>query len=89
MMTSSEFYNEHSNLKAKILNALIETLNEHHGGEVDLDELGLTSGGFEDESNNYIVKVDTEKVYFDGGAMEYPLSELGILDALYLLSELE
>jgi len=44
---------------------------------------------FEDEARNTIGGIDNTHVYFDGFNEMYPLSSLGLLDAIYLLGVLE
>lgn len=49
---------------------------------------------FEDDSNNYIQAINNKKVFFnydedDNGGDTYPLNELGLLDAIYILTLFE
>lgn len=44
---------------------------------------------FADEANNDIYAVDADCVYFNGTMESYPLSDLGVLDAILIVSLLE
>jgi hypothetical protein len=76
---SSKFLAEERKLKDKV----IKELRKHLTNEITEIEK------FEDEARNTITGIDKNNVYFDGLSESYPLSELGLLDAIYLLGYFE
>jgi len=66
-------------LEADIITALQTALGNK---TINLED---TEQEFEDDANNTIVKVDKDNVYTDGITGEYPLTDLSINDALYIL----
>jgi hypothetical protein len=82
MKTSDEFYEELRTLDGEVYSALVEALKKN-GGEFKPEF------SFPDEANNEVDKVDIENVYFNGETDTYPLSDMGIKDMLYVLSNLE
>ena len=85
-MTSTLFSQKYHQLKREIAAAIEEHLNKVSG------TFELVNP-FTDEANNSIVAVSIENgVHFEdmGGNIEhYPLSELGVDDAIYILSLFE
>lgn len=77
--TSKEFYADERELKREVIEAIRTELGNK---KVVLDE-------FQDEANNTLVAIDKEQVYFNEGVDFYPLHDLGMLDAIYILSILE
>ena len=77
--TSKEFYERHRLLRVDIINQIKETLGNR---KYELDR-------FEDEANNYLTAIDAEQVWFHDGDDTYPLGELGTVDMLGLLFEIE
>jgi hypothetical protein len=74
------FYDRQRELHGEVITALKKSLGKK---KVNLED---SEQEFEDECNNTIVKVDCNKVYTDGVTGEYPIGELSINDALYILS---
>lgn len=83
LTASQKFYAKERKLKYEVIGELRKIVGTK---EFDLTEM---EKGFTDESNNEIVKIDAENVYFNEGADEYCLDELGTNDAIYLVSILE
>lgn len=80
---SQKFYAKEYKLKYEVIDKLREMV-----GKKTFDLVELESE-FTDESNNELVKIDKEGVYFNEGEDFYGLSELGTNDAIYLISILE
>lgn len=79
--TKSEKFGEEAQ---KLQERVVKALREHAPKKmVELED------SFEDEANNTIGGIDKENVYFDGLSESYPLSQLGLLDAIYLLGVME
>ena len=84
-MKADDYSKKQRLLDTEIRNELIAVNEEVHDGKADLEEMGFA---FEDEATNYLTTIDTEKVYFNGSE-DYPISEVGTLDLIYLLGNLE
>ncbi len=83
--TSDDFYAEQRKLHDEIVSAIREALGK---------ERLVLEDSFKDEANNDLEAVSSEGVFFnctnpekDGD--EYPLGELGMSDAIYILSIIE
>lgn len=83
MATAKELGKKQVELKQEVIKAIRNLVGST---KVPLTDIGKE---FEDEANNTITDVDSENVYFDGTMENYPLEELGIDDALYILGVLE
>jgi hypothetical protein len=80
-MTSEELYAKERNLK----NEIVETIQTLVGDE----KVDLKANSFDDEANNRLDFVDKNSVYSTGNDIDYPLHELGINDAIYIVALLE
>jgi len=80
-ITTEEAYKIERELKNRILFTIRKKIGNK---KIELQDLA-----FEDEANNTITAFDKENVYFDGVMESYPLGELGLLDAIYILGELK
>ena len=78
--TSFEYNTRYRELKNDVI-ADIEALVGKK--KVNFDE------PFADEANNDIYAVDADNVYFNGTMESYPLRDLGVLDAILIVSLLE
>jgi hypothetical protein len=79
-MTQIEtFYARQRELHTEVIDALKKALGRK---TVNLED---TEQEFEDESFNTVVKVNRTTVFTDGSIGEYPISDLTINDALYIL----
>lgn len=77
---SDKFAEQERELKANV----IKELRKHAPKKkMELEQ------SFEDEANNDITAIDKDNVYFNDSVDSYPLSGLGITDAIYLLSVVE
>ena len=83
MKNSSELYKIYSDLHTEVIKTLKKTIGNK---KVNLEDL---EDEFEDDSHNTVVKIDKNKVYTDGTFGEYPISDLTIPDALYILRIIE
>ena len=79
--TSSEFYDAERALRDKVLETIRKLVGEK---KVDFGEQG-----FDDEAGNELCGIDKENVYFNNGKDEYPVTDLGLLDAIYIICLLE
>lgn len=98
MKTSNKFRIDYVNLKGELIETLrtaIETKikdSNPGGGRLVFEDEGIDA--FDDEAGNEIIGVtETEVIFADGMGSpdedEYPLEELDVEDALYLLSLFE
>jgi hypothetical protein len=83
MSKTAEFYDRQRELHTEVISTLKEALGKKKLNLEDLEQ------EFEDDSFNTVVKVDRNTVYTDGVTGEYPIGELSINDALYILGVLE
>jgi hypothetical protein len=74
------FYDRQRELHSDVIKALKQSLKIKK--EFNLED---SEQEFEDESFNTIVKIDRDTVYTDGVIGEYPIGDLTINDALYIL----
>lgn len=74
-----KFQARHRELHGDVIKELKRQLGRKR---VDLEK---EEADFDDEAGNRIVKVDRVHVHFDGTMETYPIGELGIDDALYIL----
>lgn len=81
MKNSSDYYSEYRKLKDSIIKDIRKAVGRKKFKFED---------SFEDEAHNELHAVSAKGVFFDGIVGEsYPLGELGINDALYILSLIE
>jgi hypothetical protein len=78
------FYERQRELHTEVIDALKKALLFKK--EVNLEELDQE---FEDASFNTVIKVNRTTVFTDGEIGEYPITDLTINDALYILGVLE
>jgi len=81
IINSKEAHNKYRDL----LETCILQLNQFTQGKV----IDLGENGFEDEAGNDIIGLDDNYVYFNGFSDTYSLHELGLLDAIKLVGDLE
>ena len=77
------FQERHRELHGEVIKELKRQLGRKR---VDLEKEEVD---FDDEAGNRIIKVDRVHVHFDGTMEKYPIGDLGIDDALYILGVLE
>jgi len=85
MITSDEFSKQERELKNKVIDTIKERLKDVDDGKFELEP-------FEDEARNEVYAVDEAGVFFQGMMNDdetYPLGELGLLDAIYILGNME
>jgi len=85
MITSDEFSKQERELKNKVIDTIKERLKDVDDGKFELEP-------FEDEARNEVYAVDEAGVFFQGMMYDdetYPLGELGLLDAIYILGNME
>lgn len=75
----ASFYQRQRELKDEVITALQTAIGKK---KINLEDLEQE---FEDESFNTIVKVNRTTVFTDGSIGEYPITDLTINDALYIL----
>lgn len=80
---STKLHQKHRNLKDEVIEELRKMIGDK---TIDLEEMEQE---FNDMLNNPIKKVDKDNVYFDGTMESYPLGELEIEDALYIMGVIE
>jgi uncharacterized protein (DUF342 family) len=83
MSKTAEFYKRQRELHTEVITALQKAIGKK---KVNLEDLEQE---FEDESFNTVVKVDRNTVYTDGSLGEYPINDLTVNDALYIMGVLE
>ena len=80
---STKLHKKHRELKNEVIDELRNMIGDK---TIDLEEMEQE---FNDMLNNPIKKVDKDNVYFDGTMETYPLDELEIEDALYIMGVIE
>lgn len=83
MKRATKYYDEYRVFKGKVLTTLLNTLGER---TIRFND------SFEDEQHNVLLAIGNDNVFFDDGGgseAQYPINELGIDDALYILSLIE
>ena len=83
MPVSNQFQKRANELKSDMVSAIKSFIGNR---KIDLE---ATDNAFSDESDNNLVAVDKDGVYFNDGADTYPLYQLGINDAIFLVGVLE
>lgn len=83
---STKLYKKYNDVKAEVIGEIRKLVSKKRF---------VFEDAFEDEANNNIEAINEEGVYFnccdnpEKGGDVYPLGELGIVDALYILGILE
>lgn len=81
MNNSNTFYKKHRDLKNEVIAEIRKIIGKK--------KITFFGDSFKDEANNELTAIDKNVVYFDGTMESYPLEELGITDAIQILSILE
>ena len=79
-MKAVEYSKQHRELKDAVITDIKTLVGKK---KVKFDE------PFADEVNNDVYAVDADSVYFNGTMERYPIHDLGILDAILIVSLLE